>query len=1077
MKLSLRPFIFSMRPWFGFCLLLALFSTLQHGWAACPTITPSEDWKSDVTFPYDPFAAYTSNAEPNWIKFSIFTACPDRVFFQDSREYKFHYNFARERLDPYLGISHQDFDAMTLHDEGQELVLGALLMPQQFGVSVPEIGIQLVGLDPYDPSDVVTYFNLVKNHVDMPGHVTAFYVPTLEQQPSALLHRSWFEVQGIPVSTAGRWASGNRVYSEGWALGRLKFFRASEVKSAFLSGHLETGDILMTDGIVADTPLVAGVISLSPATPNSHPVILAKTFQIPFLFLNEQADIERAHELLGRNVVVRAYENLWDPLNENIKFIDVEEELTAGQVNEILALKAPPALDIQPVAPLGALSAPTDGMTRADVAHFGGKAANFGYLRRAIPSNSPVSLALSFDLWSAFMEQEIDGGITLGDHIDGVLSSHAYPPDSMQQLSNDLATIRGFITNETMTLFTAGQKDAVMGILQDPQYGFDGHRKIRFRSSTNVEDVARFTGAGLYDSRSGCLADELDADETGPSLCDATKENERGVFRAIRRVYASFYNEGAVLERLRHGIDEHDVGMGVLVHHSFPDEIELANGVATLFRRSTETTIEMVTQKGAVSVANPEEGVVPEETEARIRTSSRFMFLKKQSNLVLRGATVMDWEKDYWALVDLLLAVSRRYHTETEKTTYVLDFEFKKTAPDGKLVVKQVREIPQPDTTPSVPTFLVNEPVTDHTFQGEASEFMAIHRLKSRFRFETRNTWLTPENLKESLYTDVSFEYTDGCSIRTYDGSMGDLPQAGFSIEGDTVTDTWHFPHLSNQRRYALSMNIKQKVAPSQCPILTQSDFGSKSLDVAYAEPVMTWGFQCPPCDGWGWFPVEGEYVPLSPRPQVLAGDLLQTRMFEERGGASVVTTFYWPPHPTGPVAGYTAPLSRWVETVITGLTSEPIVLTDWFSQTYRPEHHNFSEHFAFVPRLEPGIPRAILDELESKDIYMIYMLVGDTVQDSITLFSEADMTLSCECSTPLFIRGDANADTTLDLSDVILILMYLFDTGVEPVVLDACDANSDTNIDLADAIYLLTYLFGDGPPPAHPFPEPGCVE
>ena len=105
---------------------------------------------------------------------------------------------------------------------------------------------------------------------------------------------------------------------------------------------------------------------------------------------------------------------------------------------------------------------------------------------------------------------------------------------------------------------------------------------MRIRSSTNVEDSEEFSGAGLYDSYSGCLADEFDVDEIGPSLCDPNEPNERGVFRAIRRVFASFYNQNAFLERIRYSVNESEVGMALLAHHSFPDEIELANGVATI---------------------------------------------------------------------------------------------------------------------------------------------------------------------------------------------------------------------------------------------------------------------------------------------------------------------------------------------------------------------------------------------------------------------------------------------------------------------------------------------------------------
>jgi hypothetical protein len=85
----------------------------------------------------------------------------------------------------------------------------------------------------------------------------------------------------------------------------------------------------------------------------------------------------------------------------------------------------------------------------------------------------------------------------------------------------------------------------------------------------------------------------------------------------------------------------------------------------------------------------------------------------------------------------------------------------------------------------------------------------------------------------------------------------------------------------------------------------------------------------------------------------------------------SVETSFYWPEAP--PVAaGYTAPLVDWVETRITGLTTEPIVLRGFYSQTYHPSHHNFGENFIFEPRLEEGIPPQILAELAAANIQLL---------------------------------------------------------------------------------------------------------
>ncbi|HNR98348.1 MAG TPA: hypothetical protein PKX48_02890 [Planctomycetota bacterium] len=72
----------------------------------------------------------------------------------------------------------------------------------------------------------------------------------------------------------------------------------------------------------------------------------------------------------------------------------------------------------------------------------------------------------------------------------------------------------------------------------------------------------------------------------------------------------------------------------------------------------------------------------------------------------------------------------------------------------------------------------------------------------------------------------------------------------------------------------------------------------------------------------------------------------------------------------------------------------------------------------------------------------------------------------------PRFIRGDANQNLELDLSDVIYMLNARWMRPGRPPCLDACDVNDDGKLDVADPIYLLSYLFGKGPRP----PVPGLV-
>lgn len=72
------------------------------------------------------------------------------------------------------------------------------------------------------------------------------------------------------------------------------------------------------------------------------------------------------------------------------------------------------------------------------------------------------------------------------------------------------------------------------------------------------------------------------------------------------------------------------------------------------------------------------------------------------------------------------------------------------------------------------------------------------------------------------------------------------------------------------------------------------------------------------------------------------------------------------------------------------------------------------------------------------------------------------------------FVRGDANDDGVVDLSDAITVLLVLF-AGETAACADACDANDDGAMDLADTIALLDFLFAHGDVPGAPYPVCGA--
>ena len=1143
-------------------------TTLCPGTSGGQSITPSAKgyWKNAIAFEEDPFYSFGT---VRWIKFVILLEPydPSLVYYLHSKAYAFHYDGAVAELDPFAGMTPHEFNAISLFKEGQQAILGTVIVPPKSAVTgkpeIAEYGIQFVRQDPFSREEIRDMLNLVRDSVIAESEVQPFYFPTFELQTTAKENQAWFAAEGIELGSTARWAKGNTCYAEGWAMGRVKFVPATQIEEAYQTGELQPSDILLTDGIPAEVPFVAGILSLAPSTPNSHVAILAKTYNVPFVHLVELPDRERAWALEGQRTLYSAYLDVYGTCD--VRMIDTTNTLSEDLAADILSLKEVEPLSFAPMASLGVYGLSTLGLNPSDIQYTGGKAAHAGILREALPTHSPQSIALTFDVWNSFLDQTLapveDLIILPGDHLilwadndpeqgvrhlgfrlskkgesillhdrDGtsLLDSLAfsaqetdtsfgrspdgsddwaamatptpgrpngdnpqgglpglvinefmadnktaledlgnpgthpdwielyngtdepivlngmflsddvndptrwqiplsiaggslreeigrrlmpydtYPPAEMQALIADLASIRSLFIGGDSTVFSEELRAGLLSVLTDPATGFNPRAKLRFRSSTNVEDSDDFVGAGLYASFSGCLAISVAPQDDGLIGCDPNDGTQRTVFGAIRRTFSSFYNDNAYLERLRHRVPESEVGMALLVHHSFPDEIELANGVATLEQRADgRRFINLVTQLGAVSVTNPDDGSIPEEVVVEVTSSGigRPEFIRSSSLLAI-GRQVMTWEArasvpdDYKALRDLLIRVSDQFGVTTGKTSYTLDLEYKKmapggeTLPEGGLVVKQVRQIPRPDESERQTPFLINSPTEYEIFTGEVEleeevDVFAHHRLKSRWTLETDNRALDGDSLDGTLYGRVTIEYLDEDRIVQVSEAMAQLPSAAHSVYDDKTVDSWVIPGLGTARSYLLSTSeVPTSVAATENPIVILKDLGTHAfnlslkcltLDVQYEGYVtaMQQSFESTHTLGQ----TTRNRVYLWPRDAAPKKDDIEQSRTLSADGISIQSSFYYPAPPGGEgswvgAAGATAPLKRWGETVIEGLTETPIVLKGYYSQTMHPEHHNFVEHFLFEPRLEPGMSEVTLNQLESLDVRLIYMLI-----------------------------------------------------------------------------------------------------
>jgi hypothetical protein len=928
-----------------------------------PQLSPHESWKTSVGFDWsEAFYAGDSGGGNLFMKFTVFVEDLDTVYFQNTNDYLFHYEFAADRLAPFEGLNPEQFDQVTLYNEGRVAILGAIITPPWFEPN--EVGVQLVSRDPLHPKLVRALLDSVAASLDYDQPVVPLYFPTAEQDPVIRACVEAFEATGVTVSSVSTWGDSGACFSTGYAIGRLREVRSEEIQAAYLAGDLLPTDILLTDLVPAELPILAGLICTLPSTMNSHVAIYSQSLGTPFAWLSSAAAVDAARAHLDQEVLLVAQAD-WTGCS--VQVVPTAQGFTPGDLQSLKDLKQLPPLEFPAKdCPQGLLSLDTAETVLADAACFGGKAVGLGVLNRALPDNSPEAVAISLETWDALLATTDDQQRTLGDRIHTLLAPFHWPPD-MAALDAALAQVRLLIKDAAPAL-----PQDLQGHILDALAGFDPATKVRVRSSSNAEDAESFVAAGLYESYSACLADDLDEDDTGPSACNPAQSEERGFFRAARKVFESFYTLEAFAERLRRGVNEADTGMALVVHHSFPDSEELANGVGILTSVEDHLTIKLVSQPGAASVTNPEGGATAEEVEVSIWSWSTGVYLNRPSNLVLLGDTVLTWDQEYLDLADLMVEAAQTWAAEAKAQRYSLDFEYKKLA-SGKLILKQLRRLPLPGQE-DLGFFLLPQTTTWCVLQGEGSDLLAIHRAKSRLTLTNQGAWVAEDKLTSDFLTHLSMELL-------VDGAPKVSEHPGDELQGLSVK-----LELSEYNTAYLNLDWKGGDFGDGWGLTIQTPYESSSQEAMFGILGKQYAqlrrqFSVPQLyidyDGTAKTRKE-ETAPLTACYDYPPGELLpQERSLNGKDGLAVTTRFNWPPVPKGPTAGYTAPAVSFISTTISGLTTEPLVLTSPWAQTYHALHHNFGEDFLFEPALDPAVTSTQLAELEAKGIRALIIFMG----------------------------------------------------------------------------------------------------
>jgi len=249
----------------------------------------------------------------------------------------------------------------------------------------------------------------------------------------------------------------------------------------------------------------------------------------------------------------------------------------------------------------------------------------------------------------------------------------------------------------------SGLKQELEKLLPAHFGGYSLEQGLRFRSSSTVEDIEGFNGAGLYDSSTGYLKSRKASGTTPkrPSVADA-----------VRKTWASYFSAEAFEERHQNHIDHLAADMGVLVHARFDDELEQSNGVFTFTIAPGKKELAVDAQPGAVSVTNPptDRVVIPESS--RVTKTDAALVIQRQSlsSLVKAGQQVVS-DADLRELFQLAESVTAAHLVQDnvgvpaaqQRRALVMDFEFRRVLPGwpalkqgqnpARFVIKQARPL------------------------------------------------------------------------------------------------------------------------------------------------------------------------------------------------------------------------------------------------------------------------------------------------------------------------------------------------------------------------------------------------
>ncbi len=592
----------------------------------------------------------------------------DALYFQNSKRYCIHWEFASAHLSgdglpivPELGA----FNETEYYSPDRRFILGSLSYydgPKQW----------VYEISPYDTASaemITTAFRKIRENLwvgDKLGfHPTSVAVETVAKDLPA----------DVPIVSTDELYAGvdYQPLNPGTSTGLLTFHTVAEVDG----GYTPYREIVVLDAVPNDISIVAGIITSEFQTPLAHINVLSVNRGTPNMAVRGAQDLAELKALEGKWVELTVGAFDWEI-----------RELTADEAEAWWQAHKPEPLVVQPmdlsVTDLrgGLDMLDLDAAELGDAIHdaipaFGAKATNYGALMEAEAQGLAVHAQPGFGVpmyyYNQFME---DNG--LWDRVDALFADPQWADPTYR--STALEGFKDELRAKPM------RPEVVAAIVARAAEFFPGE-DIRFRSSTNSEDLGAFTGAGLYNS------------ETGKPAVDGSGTDS--VEWAVKKVWSQVWNPRAYEERNYYSMNHLDVGMGLLVHANFP--VEESNGVAITNNPFDTTGLEpgfyVNAQVDGEDVVTPDPGVLPDAYLQYFYSPGQPVVYIQHSTLVAEGETVLDAEQVY-ALGVQLDAIHTFFRSAygSDGGWYALEvdwkFDDKYTPGTPELFVKQARPFP-----------------------------------------------------------------------------------------------------------------------------------------------------------------------------------------------------------------------------------------------------------------------------------------------------------------------------------------------------------------------------------------------